>query len=134
MGARRVHGAIHQLPGIVCLGALFIATTVAGCGAAGAKAAKPQDCGTGHTAANTPVEIVLKVNHGSVSCSTAMALERSYAQAIREGKAPGNGGGGPVSLNGWTCQGLPTPELLKTGETSKCTKDGEEIVAILKTS
>ncbi len=50
-----------------------------------------------------------------------------------QGKAPGNGGGGPVTVNGWTCQGFPTPELLKTGKTSKCVKAGIEILAVLKT-
>ena len=49
------------------------------------------------------------------------------------GRAPGNGGGGPVTVNGWKCQGFPTPELLKTGDASKCVKDGAEILEILKT-
>jgi len=48
------------------------------------------------------------------------------------GLAPGNGGGGPVTVNGWTCEGMATPQLLKTGETSKCARGGREIVAILK--
>jgi hypothetical protein len=104
---------------------------LAGCGAA----AKPttatiQDCGTGRTAANVPVEI--EVYRGQVTCSAALQVEASYAKAIVDGKAPGNGGGGPVNVEGWTCQGLATPQLLKTGETSKCAKDGHEIVAILK--
>jgi hypothetical protein len=48
------------------------------------------------------------------------------------GKAPGNGGGGPVHVSGWTCSGFPTPELLKTGNASKCVKGGTEIIATLK--
>ena len=104
---------------------------LAGC----ATAAKPpaatiQDCGTGRTAANVPVEI--EVDRGQVSCSAAMQVEASYAKAIVDGDAPGNGGGGPVKVNGWTCQGLAAPQLLKTGETSKCAREGQEIVAILK--
>ncbi len=89
-----------------------------------------QDCGPSRTAANVPVEI--EVYRGQVSCSAALQVEASYAKAIVDGKAPGNGGGGPVSVEGWTCQGLATPQLLKTGETSKCAKDGHEIVAILR--
>ncbi|MGB6456803.1 MAG: hypothetical protein WBH47_20235 [Streptosporangiaceae bacterium] len=110
--------------------ALPSALALAGCGAGTKPSAAIQDCGTGRTAANVPVEI--EVDHGQVACSAAMEVEASYARAIVDGRAPGNGGGGPVSIDGWTCQGLATPQLLKTGETSKCAKDGHEIVAILK--
>src|SRR5215475_2546123 len=112
--------------------AVLCALAVAGCGAAKPAAAKVQDCGTGRTAANVPVEI--EVDRGQVSCSAAMQVEAAYASAIVHGLAPGNGGGGPVKVDGWTCQGLDTPQLLKTGETSKCVKPGDEIVAILKSS
>jgi len=115
-------------PAAIALGCAFV---LAGCGGA----AKPTttgilDCGTSRTAANVPVEI--EVDSGQVTCSAAMQVEAAYARAIVEGQAPGNGGGGPVKVNGWTCQGLATPRLLKTGETSKCARDGQEIVAILK--
>jgi hypothetical protein len=111
---------------------LAAALALAGCGS-GAKpaAASVQDCGTTRTAANVPVEI--EVDRGQVTCGAAMQVEASYAKAIVDGKAPGNGGGGPVRVDGWTCQGLDTPQLLKTGETSQCAKAGREIVAILKT-
>ena len=79
---------------------------------------------------NVPVEI--EVNRGQVSCAVAKTVEQNYAAAIVAGKAPGNGGGGPVTVNGWKCQGFPTPELLKTGDVSSCAKGGVEIVAILK--
>lgn len=116
---------------VALTGAVVAALALAGCGA-GIKptTATVQDCGTGRTAANVPVEI--EVYRGQVACSAALQIEASYAKAIVDGKAPGNGGGGPVSVEGWTCQGLTTPQLLKTGETSKCAKDGHEIVAILK--
>jgi hypothetical protein len=111
--------------------ALVATLALAGCGAdTKPTTASIQDCGTGRTAANVPVEI--EVYRGQVACSTALQVEASYAKAIVDGKAPGNGGGGPVSVEGWTCQGLATPQLLKTGETSKCAKDGHEIVAVLK--
>jgi hypothetical protein len=111
--------------------ALGCALALAGCGGA----AKPtvtsiQDCGTGRTAANVPVKI--EVDRGQVACSDAMQVEAAYARAIEDGQAPGNGGGGPVKVNGWTCQGLNTPQLLKTGETSRCTSGGRAIVAILR--
>jgi hypothetical protein len=111
--------------------ALLSALVLAGCGTAGKpSAASVQDCGTGRTAANVPVEI--EVDRGEVSCAAAMQVEADYAKAVASGLAPGNGGGGPVKVSGWTCQGLATPQLLKTGETSKCVKDSHEIVAILR--
>ncbi len=111
---------------------LASAMTLAGC-ATGPKstASTIQNCGASRTAANVPVEI--EVYRGEVACSVALAVEARYAKAIADGLAPGNGGGGPVSVDGWTCQGLATPQLLKTGETSKCAKGGHEIIAILKT-
>ena len=116
----------------IAAGALITAIAVAGCGGDSPKAAtKPQACGTTRTAANVPIEV--EVNHGQVTCAVAMTVEKSYAAAIVAGKAPGNGGGGPITVNGWKCQGFSTPELLRTGEVSKCGKDGAEILAILKT-
>ena len=116
-----------RLAAIAALSALVLA----GCGAGTKPAATVQVCGTGRTAANVPVEV--EVNRGQVSCSAAMLVEADYAKAIAQGLAPGNGGGGPVKISGWTCQGLDTPQLLKTGETSKCVKDDREIVTILET-
>jgi hypothetical protein len=91
--------------------------------------AHPVTCGTTRTAANVPVHIQIK--HGSVSCATALTVERDYAVAILHGKAPGNGGGGPVSVKGWTCEGFSTPQVLKTGQASKCVQGSDEILAIL---
>jgi hypothetical protein len=108
----------------------------AGCGspsggaaqtAGGPSAATP--CGMTRTAANVPVNI--QVARGQVPCSTALTVERAYASFIAAGKAPGNGGGGPVHIMGWTCQGFPTPVVLKTGQASKCVQGGVEILAIL---
>jgi len=114
------------------LAAALLAATV-GCSsspkAAGSASATP--CGTTRTAANVPVNI--QVMRGQVACSTAMTVERDYAKAVADGKAPGNGGGGPVRILGWTCQGFPTPVVLKTGQASKCIQGSEEILAILPT-
>jgi len=103
---------------------------VAGCSHPAA-AAGPASCGTARSAANVPVHI--EVARGHVGCATAMRIERGYASAIEEGKAPGNGGGGPVKVSGWTCQGFSTPTVLQTGQASKCVQDGAEILAILPT-
>ena len=123
------------------LGVAVAAVAAAGCGAAGAHPASTPSasrvrtekavtsCGTTKTAANVPVRV--HVQHGPVSCKTAMSIERDYASAISAGKEPGNGGGGPVGVHGWTCQGFPTPVVLRTGNASKCVKGHSEILAIL---
>jgi hypothetical protein len=107
---------------------------VTACGGGGGNAAnkpKAQQCGTSHTAADVPVTV--QVNSRQVPCSMVLAIEKDYAQAIDAGKAPGAGGGGPVPVDGWTCQGFPTPQVLRTGNASKCTKGKVEILATLST-
>jgi hypothetical protein len=123
------------------IGVAVAAVAAAGCGAAGAHPAgtasasrvradkSVASCGTTKTAANVPVRV--HVQRGTVSCKTAMSVERDYARAIAAGQEPGNGGGGPVSVHGWTCQGFPTPVVLRTGNASKCVKGHAEILAIL---
>jgi hypothetical protein len=110
-----------------------LALALAGCGAAGpglsAAPSAATQCGSGRTAAN--VRVVIEISRGTVTCSTAMTVEQGYAAALAAGKAPGNGGGGPVAVNGWTCIGFDTPQVLRTGQTSKCTKDSSEILAVL---
>ncbi len=86
-------------------------------------------CGTGSTAAGVPV--VVEVVRGSVRCKTALAVQRDYSKAIASGKVPGNGGGAPVTIRGWVCQGFNTPVVLATGHASACRKDGAEILAVL---
>jgi len=86
-------------------------------------------CGTEKTAASVPVRV--EVIRGQLACTTARAIERAYAAAVRSGQAPGNGGGGPVKIQGWTCQGFATPVVLHTGKASKCVRDGVEILEVL---
>ncbi|HEU5418249.1 MAG TPA: hypothetical protein VFV41_11220 [Streptosporangiaceae bacterium] len=86
-------------------------------------------CGTARTVANVPVRI--EVTRGKVACSKALTIERDYARAIAEGKAPGNGGGGPVMVSGWKCQGYPTEKVLATGWASHCVRGGTQILAVL---
>jgi outer membrane murein-binding lipoprotein Lpp len=121
--------------GTVCAGAVVIVAVLALAGCSNAAKAKSvtsvQTCGTSRTAANVPVQV--EVYRGQVSCTVAISVAKNYAAAVVAGRAPGNGGGGPVTVNGWKCQGFPTPQLLKTGDASKCVKDGAEILEILKT-
>jgi hypothetical protein len=88
-------------------------------------------CGTTHTAADVPV--IIKVAKGSVDCTTAMRVENEYAARIRAGQVPGNGGGAPVVVSGWTCQGYATPEVLSTGNASQCHNGSATILAVLPT-
>jgi hypothetical protein len=118
--------------GGVVLIVLTLALAVACTSAPAKPKAKIASCGTARTAANVPIHV--EVTSGGVNCTTALSIEHKYADAIRSGLAPGNGGGGPVKVNGWTCQGYATPYVLRTGRTSECAKDGIEILAILPTS
>jgi hypothetical protein len=86
-------------------------------------------CGTTRTAANVPV--VIKVTKGTVVCGTAMHVEDEYAAKIRAGQVQGNGGGAPVTVSGWTCQGYSTPEVLSTGNASQCHTGSAAILAVL---
>ncbi len=121
--------ARHRTGRVIALVLLF---TAAGCSQSGSPApgaATVTSCGTSKTAADVPVKV--EVARGHVACHTAKAVEADYAEAIRSGKAPGNGGGGPVKVKGWTCQGFATPIVLRTGRASKCVRDGAEILEIL---
>jgi hypothetical protein len=118
--------------GIAAVAMLLAA--VAGCGSPASSAASTGTtgttvCGTTRTAANVPVHI--QIAHGQVPCATALSVERAYAKAIESGQVPGTGGGAPVRVRGWTCQGFTTPVVLKTGQASKCVQGGSEILAVL---
>jgi hypothetical protein len=77
------------------------------------------------------VPVVIKVAKGTVDCPTAMRVEQSYATLLKAGDIRGNGGGAPVAVNGWTCQGYPTPQVLRTGAASECHTATAEVVAVL---
>ena len=103
---------------------------LAGCGSPSAAGAGPgASCGTTRTAAD--VTVIIKVAKGTVDCGTALRVENEYAAKIRAGQVPGNGGGAPVEVSGWTCQGYPTPEVLSTGTASQCHTSHAAIVAVL---
>jgi len=121
-GASRAAGSLVLLTAGVGL--------LAGCSSAAAAGAGPgASCGTTRTAANVPV--IIKVTKGTVNCGTALRVENEYAAKIRNGQVPGNGGGAPVAVSGWTCQGYPTPEVLSTGNASQCHTSSAAIAAVL---
>jgi hypothetical protein len=133
MHPRTLHG-----PAALRLAALAAAAALAaGCGhsappgQAGAAVAthKSVACGTAKTPANVPVKV--EITKGSVTCAAALAVEHAYTAAVAAGKAPGNGGGGPVEISGWQCQGFATPVMLQTGDVSRCLRSGAEILTIL---
>ena len=116
------------------------AVTVVGCGllcltacssapAAGAPGSTGTSCGTTRTGANVPV--VIKVTKGTVDCPTAMRVEQGYATLLKQGDIQGNGGGAPITVNGWTCQGYPTPQVLRTGAASECHTATAAVAAVL---
>ena len=103
---------------------------LAGCASAPTAGAGPgASCGTTRTGANVPV--IIKVTKGTVNCGTALQVENEYAAKIRAGQVQGNGGGAPVTVSGWTCQGYPTPEVLSTGNASQCHTSDAAIMAVL---
>lgn len=102
-------------------------TTAANSTAGATPAGTP--CGTTRTGANVPV--VIKVTKGTVDCSTALRIEDDYAALIKSGDLKGNGGGAPLAVSGWTCQGYPTPRVLATGVASECHTASAEVIAVL---
>ena|ERR1700733_3812604 len=121
----RVYGVASSLALLALLAGG--AGLLAGC--ASTAAGPGASCGTTHTAANVPV--VIKVAKGTVNCGTALQVENEYAAKVRDGQVRGNGGGAPVAVGGWTCQGYPTPEVLSTGNASQCHTGSAAIVAVI---
>jgi hypothetical protein len=95
---------------------------------ASASSAPAIRCGRVRTAAGVPVDVEIV---GQASCHAAMTVERDYSRALASGKVPGNGGGAPVTIQGWICQGYDTPKVLATGRASACHKHGSQILAVL---
>jgi len=125
-----VRRALAARRGLWVLGGLWIcACLVTACSSAPVTAGAGATCGSTHTAAGVPV--IIKVAKGSVNCKTAMQVENEYATRIKDGQVRGNGGGAPVAVSGWTCQGYSTPEVLSTGNASQCHTGGAAILAVL---
>ncbi len=86
-------------------------------------------CGTSYTAAHVLVEV--QVPARAVDCAVALRVEADYTRELTAGEAPGNGGGGTMPVDGWTCQGYPTPQILQTGRASECRRADLEFFAVL---
>ncbi|MGD0063813.1 MAG: hypothetical protein ABSB76_10270 [Streptosporangiaceae bacterium] len=123
------HRAVLRAGGCLLFLAGCCAMLATGCSAAKATSDAGATCGTTRTAADVPV--VIKIAKGSVNCGTALQVENEYAAKIRDGQVRGNGGGAPVTVGGWTCQGYATPEVLSTGNASQCHTSGAAILAVL---
>jgi hypothetical protein len=127
VAAKRTRWGVTGLAGL--------ATLLGTCGLAACSSGPPSpgatgtSCGTTRTAANVPVDI--KVAKGTVNCATVLRVERSYATMIADGDVQGTGGGAPVTIGGWTCQGYATPEVLRTRDASECHTASAEVVAVL---
>jgi hypothetical protein len=118
--------------GVAVLGVSGLAVLLAGCSAGRGPGATGTSCGLARTAVNVPV--VIMVARGTADCATAMRVEAAYAAAIKAGDLQGNGGGAPVTVDGWTCESYPTHEVLRTGDASECHTASTEVVAVLSLS
>jgi len=133
-GGKRGHQAAGRLAAMAVLagaGVLGLAVP-AGCSSAASTGAVGTSCGNTRTGVNVPVTI--RVAKGSVNCAIALRVEQEYAAAIRAGDLHGNGGGAPVTVDGWTCEAYPTPRVLRTGDASECHTASAEVVAVLSGS
>jgi hypothetical protein len=130
-GGKSGHGAARRLVAPLALaGAWALGVAVlAGCSPAASAGATGTSCGRTRTGVNVPVAIM--VARGTVNCATALRVEQGYAAAIRSGELRGNGGGAPVTVDGWTCEAYPTPQVLRTGDASECHTASAEVVAVL---
>jgi hypothetical protein len=108
----------------------LIAGLIAGCAASGTTTAKAA-AACGHTLTAVNIAVMIKIGRGPVTCPTAMTVENSYAAMVRSGELRGNGGGAPVSVHGWTCQGYTSAEIAQNDRVSVCAKGDEEIFAWL---
>ena len=115
--------------------ALAVALGTAGCSPtvpAGTAGAAGTSCGTARTAAG--VTVTIRVARGTVDCAVALRVEAGYAAVIRGGGLRGNGGGAPVTVDGWTCESYPAVRAEQSGEASECHTANAEVVAVLSRS
>jgi hypothetical protein len=117
------------VPAAAMLTIALLPLAVAGCSPAPAAGSAGTSCGATRTGINVPVTIT--VAKGTVDCAAAMRVERGFAVAIRDGDLRGNGGGSPVTVDGWTCQAYPTNKVLLTGDASECHTTSAELLAVL---
>jgi hypothetical protein len=102
---------------------------VAACSSGPSPGAVGTSCGETRTAAH--VLVALKVTKGPVNCAAALRAEQGYSSMLSAGEVRGNGGGAPVTVDGWTCEGYSTPVAIQTGNASECHTATAEVVAVL---
>lgn len=127
--SRRTRPVAASVAAVLAIGTLTCCTACARSKGSDPGAIPVIRCGATSTAVGVPVDI--NVERGSVPCKVALTVERNYSRAVAAGKVRGNGGGSPVTIDGWTCQGYDTPVVDRTGNTSACKKDSQEILAVL---
>lgn len=125
-------GTALGVAGCALAGLAGLVMGLAGCSQGPAPGAPGTSCGTTRTGAGVPVRIT--VVRGTVDCAAVMTVERDYATRLRSGSVQGNGGGAPVAVDGWTCEGYPTPQVERTGRASECHTASAEVVAVLAVS
>ncbi|GAA0317366.1 hypothetical protein NE235_06130 [Actinoallomurus spadix] len=110
--------------------------TAAGCGSDGrpkvatTPPARAVDCGQIDTAGGAPA--YLKVTKGSAPCGDAVSVYKAFFAAIAEGKAPGQGSGGALAVQGWSCVIYPSDRIQQDGRGADCTKGGTTVTAFQK--
>jgi hypothetical protein len=106
--------------------------TVAGCGSgdkpnAAKTTAAATQCGKVDTAGDAPA--YLKVTKGSASCAEVVSVYKAFFAAITEGRAPGQGSGGGLAVQGWSCVIYPPDKIQQNGRGADCTKGGTTVTA-----
>lgn len=83
-------------------------------------------CGTTTTAAGVQAPVV--VRQGQVNCAEILQVLATYYQMLGSGQAPGNGGGGGIPVQSWTCASGPA-----TDPGTTCTAaDGRSVSVVLR--
>ncbi|MCW2945318.1 MAG: hypothetical protein JWR24_2035 [Actinoallomurus sp.] len=111
---------------------LATAFTMAGCGSGDSpKAARTpsgdSDCGKVATAGEAQAE--LKVTKGSASCAEARSVFQAFFAEVAGGKAPGQGSGGRLTVQGWSCVIYPPDRIQQKGRGADCAKAGTTVTA-----
>lgn len=106
--------------------------TLTGCGSSGKSkpgrtTAAAAECGKVDTAGG--VSAYLKVTRGSVSCGEAVSIYKAFFAEIAAGKAPGQGSGGGLPVQGWSCVIHPPDQIRQNGRGADCTKGGTTVTA-----
>ncbi|MCO6011347.1 hypothetical protein NE236_41005 [Actinoallomurus purpureus] len=105
----------------------------AGCGsgdkpkAAKTPAAGAADCGKVDAAGGAPA--YLKVTKGSAPCADAVSVYKAFFAEVADGKAPGQGSGGGLAVQGWSCVIYPPDKIQQNGRGADCTKGGTTVTA-----